>query len=175
MSTPAPTGRPTVQDVANLLRARTKDDFGNEAGTFTDSTRPTSMAVDAHIDAAVALVGTRLPSLDVIDVDLLPAVANVVAYRAALRIEKSYFPEQVMSDRSAYEQLRQEYLDDLEALVDVATSGGSDQIATSDISSIPVRSWTDGYCAPLVEPVASPVEPTSTPIRAPLARRSYPT
>ena len=135
-------GRPTVQDVANLLRARTKDDFGNEAGTFTDSTRPTSMAVDDHIDAAMALVCTRLPALDKIDPDLLDAVAAVVAYRAALRVEKSYFPEQVQSDRSAYDQLREEYLDDLATLVDAATAGGPDQIATAEISMIPVGSWT---------------------------------
>lgn len=139
---PIPSGRPTVQDVANLLRARTKDDFGNESGTFTDSTRPTAMAVDGHISAAMGLVCTRLPPLDEIDADLLPTVASVVAYRAALRVEKSYFPEQVRSDRSAYEWLREEYLDDLAALVEAATSGGVDEVASRDIGMIPVGSWT---------------------------------
>jgi hypothetical protein len=41
-----------------------------------------------------------------------------------MRIEKSYFPEQVRSDRSAYEQLRQEYVDDLQALTDALAGAG---------------------------------------------------
>lgn len=143
------TGRPSVDDVAQLLRARTKDSFGNESGTFTAETRPTAMQVDGHITTAMALVCTRLPPLDEIAVDLLPAVAGVVAYRAALRVEKSYFPEQVRSDRSAYEQLRDEYLDDLAALVDAAAHGGSEQIESRDIAMIPVASWTSGgHCVP---------------------------
>lgn len=142
MSTPEPPlGRPTVQDVANLIRARTKDDFGNESGTFTEDTRPTSLQVDSHIDAAMALVCTRLPALDRIAPNLLPAVAQLVAYRAALRVEKSYFPEQVRSDRSAYDQLRQEYLDDLEALLEAVKGGGGEWLE-SDIAMIPVGSWT---------------------------------
>jgi len=145
------TGRPTIDDVAQLLRARTKDEFGNESGTFTAKTRPTAMQVDGHISTALALVCTRLPPLDVIDEELLDAVAGVVAYRAALRVEKSYFPEQVNADRSAYEQLRDEYLDDLAALVDAAAAGGSDQLASGDIAMIPVGSWTSiGRCVPVV-------------------------
>lgn len=157
------TGRPTVQDVANLLRARTKDTFGNESGTFTEDTRPTSLAVDGHIDAAMALVATRLPALDTIAPVLLDAYAQVVAYRAALRIEKSYFPEQVRSDRSAYDQLLQEYLDDLAALVEAATTtAGPDDAAgaSSDIASIPVGSWTSirNPCLPVEpNPVVEPV------------------
>lgn len=148
-------GRPTIDDVAALLRARTKDSNGVELGTFTPNTRPTDTQVETHIDAAVALVGTRLPPIDEIASDLLAAVASVVAYRAALRIEKSYFPEQVRSDRSAYEQLREEYLDDLAALVDAASAGGSEFIETSEIAMIPVGSWTSiDACVPV------PSEPT---------------
>jgi hypothetical protein len=135
-------GRPSIEDVALLLRARTKDSYGNEVGTFDDDTRPTGDQVEEQIDAALALVCTRLPALDELDPDLLPAVASVVAYRAALRVEKSYFPEQVRSDRSAYEQLYQEYLDDLGALVDASTAGGEDGVAAAGIGVLPVGSWT---------------------------------
>jgi len=118
------TMRPSVDDVARLLRARTKDDAGHEVGTFTADTRPTDTQVEGHIDSAVALVGTHLPPIGTVDQAYAPAIAALIAYRAALQIEKSYFPEQVRSDRSAYEQLRQEYLDDLTALTDSLASAG---------------------------------------------------
>jgi hypothetical protein len=114
--------RPSVDDVAALLRARTKDTEGREVGTFTDETRPTADQVETHIDAALGLVSVRLP-LTVGDI-YQSAVRSLVAYRAALRIEKSYFPEQIRSDRSPYQELREEYLDDLNALTE-ALSGAS--------------------------------------------------
>ena len=118
--------RPIVDDVARLIRARTKDDEGREVGTFTDKTRPTATQVEGHIDAALALVGTHLPPPAQLDEYFAPAVRALVAYRAALQIEKSYYPEQVRTDRSAYEQLRQEYLDDLNALRETIAAGGTD-------------------------------------------------
>lgn len=117
--------RPSVDDVAGLLRARTKDDTGREVGTFTDATRPTAEEVEAHIDAAVSLMATHIPTQLFLPETYWPAVRSLTAYRAALRIEKSYFPEQVRSDRSAYEQLRQEYVDDLQSLID-ALAGAID-------------------------------------------------
>lgn len=123
--------RPSVEDVARLIRARTKDDVGDEVGTFTEDTRPTADQVEDHITTALALVGTRLPPPERLDAVFGSAVAALVAYRAALQIEKSYFPEQVRSDRSAYEQLRQEYLDDLAALTEaIAEAGGGGASAT---------------------------------------------
>lgn len=115
--------RPSVEDVATLLRARTKDAEGREVGTFNEDTRPTAEDVETHIDAAMGLVGVRFPG-DIPD-EFGPAFASLVAYRAAMRIEKSYFPEQVRSERSPYEELRQEYVDDLQALVD-AMEGATD-------------------------------------------------
>jgi hypothetical protein len=126
MSTPDPTIelRPTVEDVAGLLRARTKDSTGHELGTFTDDTRPTDVEVEAQIDAAMGLMATHIPDPEFLPEAYWPAVRELTAYRAAMRIEKSYFPEQVRSDRSAYEQLRQEYVDDLQALTDALAGAG---------------------------------------------------
>lgn len=136
-------GRPSVDEVALLLRARTKDSDGREVGTFDDDTRPTSEQVEEQITAAMNLVVTRLPPWDKLPENYQPTVATIVAYRAALRIEKSYFPEQVASDRSAYEQLRQEYLDELSALTDALQAGGGGDFAVaSEIVSLPVGSWT---------------------------------
>lgn len=118
--------RPSVEDVAQILRARTKTMEGREEGTFTDETRPTAAQVEEEIDSSLGLVAIRLPYTwsDVYS----PAIASLVAYRAALRIEKSYFPEQVRSDRSAYEQLKEEYTEDLTALTD-ALAGSSESPA----------------------------------------------
>jgi hypothetical protein len=127
MSTPDPSTeiRPSIDDVAGLLRARTKDSEGHELGTFTADTRPTDVEAQAQIDAAVGLMATHIPDPAFLPQAYWPAVRELTAYRAAMRIEKSYFPEQVRSDRSAYEQLRQEYIDDLQALTD-ALAGATD-------------------------------------------------
>ena len=120
---------PSIDDVAALLRARTKDTNGNELGTFTDQTRPNAEQAQLQIDAAQALVLTRLPAD--IPARYGDAVAALVAYRAALRIEKSYFPEQIASARSAYEQLYQEYTDDLQALLDALADAGDGGYGTA--------------------------------------------
>jgi hypothetical protein len=145
MSTPpVDPGRPTVEQVALLLRARTKDSQGNEVGTFDDDTRPTGDQVDEQIDAAMGLVGIRFPATDKMTPEQVVAFQALVAYRAALRVEKSYFPEQVRSDRSAYAQLREEYLDDLQAFVEsiAGGGGGSGEFPSYDMAMVPVGSWT---------------------------------
>jgi hypothetical protein len=144
MSTPpVDPGRPTVEQVALLLRARTKDSQGNEVGTFDDDTRPTGDQVDEQIDAAMGLVGIRFPSTSNMTDEQVTAFQALVAYRAALRVEKSYFPEQVRNDRSAYAQLREEYVDDLQAFMEAMSASGGDDLSYSyDMASIPVGSWT---------------------------------
>jgi hypothetical protein len=82
--------RPSVADVALLIRARTKDADGREVGTFTDETRPTDEQVEEHISAAVALLSPRWPIA--IDDSYYLAVQRLTAYRAAMQIEKSVFP-----------------------------------------------------------------------------------
>ena len=135
-------GRPTVDQVALLLRARTKDSAGNEVGTFDEDTRPTGDQVDEQIDVAMGLVGVRFPTTSKLTPEQVVAFGGLVAYRAALRIEKSYFPEQVRSDRSAYAQLREEYLDDLQALVESVSGSGGGEFPDSDMAMVPVGSWT---------------------------------
>jgi hypothetical protein len=138
----APSGvRPSVDDVAVIVHSRTKDPSGNEIGTFDDVTRPTADTVEKMIDQELSLVLMRLPPIEYLRAELVPAIAATVALGAACRVEKSLWPEQVLSDRSPYAQLLAEYLDARQALITRAeeTAAGLGRVG---IGSIPVRSWT---------------------------------
>jgi hypothetical protein len=106
--------RPTVADVAALLRARTKDVNGEEVGTFNDDTRPTSAQVITLIERACADVqvatGVSPPPY------LAEGARSAAAVGTACYIEKSYYPEQVRSDRSAYQYYADEYDKQVQAL-----------------------------------------------------------
>jgi hypothetical protein len=134
--------RPSVQDVALLIRARTKDSNGLEVGTFDGDTRPTADQVERLIDKSVALVGMQLPPLASVPADLLGPVAIVVALDAACRVEKSYWPEQVQTERSPYALLKVEYDEALAALTAALESGGTAGFGTDEIGEVPVGSWT---------------------------------
>ncbi len=112
--------RPTVDDIAALLRARTKDASGNEIGTFTDQTRPTDAEVEQLITngcAKVAALATwYVPS------DAAPEASHLAALVAACEVELSYFPEQVRTDRSAYQYLWAMFQDDRAAYVDMVAA-----------------------------------------------------
>jgi hypothetical protein len=95
--------RPTVDDVAALIRARTKDASANEVGTFTDKTRPTDAEVEQLITNGCAkvasVVGWDIP------VDANAEGSHLAAIWAACEVELSYWPEQARSERSPYAQL----------------------------------------------------------------------
>lgn len=150
MSTPAPpvdpltvVWRPTVDDVAALIRARTKDASMNEVGTFTDQTRPTNVEVEQLITNGCAkiasLVGWDVPS------DAQAEASHLAAIVAACEVELSYFPEQVRTDRSAYTQLWQMFQDDRQAFVDyVSTLSPAGSVGTR-IGTLDVASGTVIY------------------------------
>jgi hypothetical protein len=95
----------TPANVAALLRARTKDAGGNELGQWTPETRPTLAQVQETLDLSAGVVTARVGE----PVDACASsFAVAVIFEAACIIEKSYFPEQVESGRSQYDQLRAE-------------------------------------------------------------------
>lgn len=98
---------PLVSDVGAILRARTKSATGAELGTFTAETRPT-------YDQTVRLIASASKDVlnavdDDIPVRLYNDAQDVIALGAALLVELSYFPEQVASGRSPYDQLKELY------------------------------------------------------------------
>jgi len=98
-----PAWRPTVDDVAALIRARTKDPSGRELGTFTSETRPSDDQVEKLITNGCAkvasFVGWELPD------DAWPEAGHLASLVAACEAELSYYPEQVQTGRSAYAEL----------------------------------------------------------------------
>ena len=155
MTAPPVLVEPTIDDVAALLRARTKDLNGNELGTFTPDTRPTGTEVERLIDMAYAEVAGSVGSV-VYDPCAKSATA-LVAVRAAMWVELSYFPEQVRSDRSVYAELATQWSDGLEALRacvagNVPSDGGATNIGYR-FGVLNVHGWTASpyYGSPDVE------------------------
>lgn len=92
---------PTLADVGNLLRARTTDGDGNELGTFTPNTTPTSDEAGNIIQEAVDEMSGRLG--DDIPPRLFKPAKAITTLLAAMNVELTYYPEQVRSGKSAYE------------------------------------------------------------------------
>lgn len=100
---------PTVAQVGALLRARTKDTGGNELGTFTSATRPTDTEVNLLIAQAAGTLSTKAG--DDIPAALFDEASQLAAIRAAMLVELSYFPEQIMTGRSTYPQLQELWIE----------------------------------------------------------------
>jgi hypothetical protein len=99
--------RPSIAEVASLLRARTKAIGGKEVGTFNTQTRPTADEVDNLIDEGIdeVLGKVKVPEPGTA---YEGRVRGAIALYAAILIELSYFPEQVGSAKSpvaSYEKL----------------------------------------------------------------------
>lgn len=94
---------PTLAEVAAIIRARTRDTLGNELGRFTDETRPTAREAELLVDIAVDEIALRLPS--VIPARYEAFARRLVAIRAAMLIELSYWPETVADGDSPYARL----------------------------------------------------------------------
>jgi hypothetical protein len=110
--------RPTVADVAALIRARTKDGNGDEHGTFDDSTRPTAMQVEILITNGCADVAGWV-GYDLHE-SLWAEARNLATIYTACQVEESYYPEQVAAQRSSWPQLWQRYQYGIERFVETA-------------------------------------------------------
>lgn len=113
MSGPAPeqpiadVGLPTVDDIGALLRSRTQDDNDQELGTFTKDTRPTDTQVMILIGQASTVIFGATGDMTDLACSTADSLREGAKYNISLLtaclIELSYFPEQVRSDRSAFQ------------------------------------------------------------------------
>lgn len=125
---------PSLSDIGLLILSRTRDKYGNLAGTFTAETEPTEeqavrIAQKAAVDMADAM-GDDIPE------KLWDDAAEVVAKKAAMIIELSYYSDQVNTDRSIYPQLEKEYelqLANLQRAITLFKEGETD-VTTSGVA-----------------------------------------
>lgn len=112
----------TPEEVAALLRARTKDAQMTETGMWSADTRPTLDQVNEIIELAVnemtSVVGAAVPEA------CARGAKGTAALLAAMLVELSYWPEQVRSDRSAYGEYRTLYDKQLGLLQECVQAGG---------------------------------------------------
>jgi len=108
---PSPPYRPTVEQVAAIVRSRTRGAASRDAtvageqGTFTTTTRPTYQQVQELIDVAVGdiagMMRGRTPCTPVLET----AAGSAAAYLAAQLVEVSYYSEQTTDETTAFKAL----------------------------------------------------------------------
>jgi hypothetical protein len=157
---PAIAWLPVPQQVADILRARTKDDQSSEIGAWTANTRPTEYEVYGLIQTAASdtLAAVNLLHPDYEDPD--GAACSLCTYRAAMLIELSYWPEQAAAFRGGSQSAFSEYRAMWEAGVEALTNklagpadGGSTYSAQYRSSTMAwIHRHGYGY-APIYEPL----------------------
>lgn len=123
-----------LDDVGALIRARTRDTSGNEIGTFTQATRPTGVEVRRLISQAAAVVAAHLGD---VPASAGESARHLVALRAAMLVEISYWPESTNTGETAYERLRTMYEEALAATQD-AISGPAGNAGAYSVKTGPV-------------------------------------
>jgi hypothetical protein len=110
--------------VADHLQSRTRNKFGVMQKTFNANTTPT----DEDVTRIIAIAGNKVADEigdQVVEVVVDDAQA-LVAIRAAMIIETSFFSEQIASQRSPYTQLSEEYERELPRLLNAVQSAQED-------------------------------------------------
>lgn len=133
--------RPTVDEVAAILRARTRSDTaGTEIGTFDSTTRPTGVQVEEFIDSALDEVVLRLP--ETMSARYVSFVRRLTALRAAMYIETSYDPDR--GEDSAYTRLKEQFDAGMPALLAALDDAGEDASTTGRLVVATVASPYSG-------------------------------
>lgn len=144
--------KPSVDEVAAMLRARTVDRYGNEEGTFTATTRPTASEATQIIDSAYDLVNLRVGRIPDADDELIAQAKSVVLLLAARLIETVYYPEQAAQSQSAatlYGDMYEEAVRALEAAIrdnrSTTQTGFMVSIPTKGRAAMPQDEIISGY------------------------------
>jgi hypothetical protein len=109
----------TVEDVAALLPQRTKGEWGKDGG-FDEETTPTASQVQNLLDKAKARIAGKLNLKDGEDIcptGPIDLAKEVHALRAAMMVELTFFMNQLRTDQSPYEKIKEQYDEGLSDLV----------------------------------------------------------
>lgn len=107
--------RPTVEQIAKILRVRTKDGDGNDVATFTDETTPTGDAVEGLIQQAIDELHADFGSTPPLEFG--KRIRAVTALRAATLVEEGYYAEQTGTDTTVYQTLIVTYRAEMARLI----------------------------------------------------------
>lgn len=139
---------PTVTEVADYLHTRTKNTFGVEQGTFSNATRPNAQQVQGLIGKSMSDVASAvdydIPS------ELYEQARDLVALGAALRVELAFFAEQVGTDRSPYEELKELYDNQLLRFIEAVNREKAEEAAGDEDAAANVM-----FAFPSAEPLWS--------------------
>ena len=174
MSTPDESAAylPEPGEIAALLRARTKDSNGTELGAWTADTRPTLEQIEELITLASAEVVAALGphGFESDDDELEGAIALqarlAIALGTVCLVEKSYYPEQLASERSAYRFYRDEYDAALSRLTELA--GGGSVGNRRGLYAMPIGTQWGRSGLPPLGPDGFPLQPEERPELFPL-------
>lgn len=127
---------PSVQDVANILRARTRGPSGSEVGTFTDVTVPTDEQVTGLIDTAEPFITGALGAVPE-DSPCEQGARSLWALKAAELVEISYYPEQLAPGGTvaAIRALYNDLLPNVQSCLSGGGGGGTDGDSTEPYSA----------------------------------------
>lgn len=139
----------TPDDVATLLRARTQDSTDVEVGVWSTTTRPALDEVERILSMSETMVLGQTGDITALTCATADSVrgqaATMVALMSAMLVELSYFPEQVASNRSAYEQYAAMWQNFMPALVQAVAEcvGGGVEAGggTAEGTTVPAASW----------------------------------
>ena len=133
---------PSTNDVASILRARTRDNnTGAQLGQFTDATSVTDPQVQHMIQAAAADVAIRT-GVEVEEATTLDAaVRQAIVYRTGMLIELGW-PEQSGEDVTAYARLEAMYEQAIDGIQD------SSDVARPETQVVSVPILGDGAFDP---------------------------
>jgi len=140
---------PTLEEVGSHLRVRTKTRMGEEIGTFNAETRPTAdqvtpllargaRAVASHIGTEICEGGDAEKQAE-----LYGDSRDAAALKVAMRIERSYFAEQVGSGKSPYKEMLDEYKEGIKTLIEAVAEhcGGGDGESVGGAGLLPEGSF----------------------------------
>lgn len=115
---------PSIEEVAKLVRARTKarGSGGREVGTFDDTTRPTGDDVTGLILNAVDEVLGKVQEPEA-GTAYERRVRGAIALYTAMLVELSFYPEQVERGQSPYASYEKLYESRIKALIAEGETG----------------------------------------------------
>jgi hypothetical protein len=132
---------PALREVAVHIRNRTVERATNQfRGTFTDKTRPTEEEAWEAITIALDDIEADTGRLDRTGISAVSwrAVRSLAALRAAMIIERSYFSEQIGSNKSPYPGLERDWERRLPKVVDAVAEDIAGEVEPTPDDSVAV-------------------------------------